>query len=233
MTANVSGKSFRAGDGTLIATTAAAGFAGTVLACLAVLHAVSPEFDPSWRMVSEYANGTHGWLLSAMFACWALSSWMLAYALYPLAPTLLAKIGVFFLAVAGLGEAMAAMFDINHPLHMLAAIFGMNGLPIAAMLIGVTFGRAGTWGGSRRTILWLSNLTWISIVLMAAAMAVFFSTLSSAGVDIGPNSKPLTTLPPEVVAFGGWANRFLIVAYCLWAIAVALRLRRSLLEGTV
>jgi len=34
---------------------------------LAILHVVSPEFQPSWRMVSEYANGHHRWLLSVMF----------------------------------------------------------------------------------------------------------------------------------------------------------------------
>ena len=28
-----------------------------VLLLLASLHVLSPEFDPSWRMVSEYANG--------------------------------------------------------------------------------------------------------------------------------------------------------------------------------
>lgn len=28
---------------------------------LASLHALSPEFDPSWRVVSEDANGKYGW----------------------------------------------------------------------------------------------------------------------------------------------------------------------------
>jgi len=34
------------------------------------LHALSPEFEVSWRMVSEYANGTFGWLLTAVFITW-------------------------------------------------------------------------------------------------------------------------------------------------------------------
>ena len=49
------------------------------LLTLAVLHLLSPEFDPSWRMVSEYANGGYGWVLSLMFASWAVSSWALAF----------------------------------------------------------------------------------------------------------------------------------------------------------
>jgi hypothetical protein len=120
---------------------------------------------------------------------------------------------------------MAAAFDINHPLHMHAAILGMNGLPIAALLIGISFARAGHWGSSRRLMLWLSNLPWISVVLMAIAMALFFSSLSRAGIVMSANSKPLAELPAGVTAFGGWTNRLLIVTYCVWAIAAALCVR--------
>jgi hypothetical protein len=49
--------------------------AGAVLLLLAGLHVLSPEFDPSFRVVSEYANGRYSWVLSVMFAAWALSSW--------------------------------------------------------------------------------------------------------------------------------------------------------------
>lgn len=41
---------------------------------LVALHILSPEFDPSWRMVSEYALGNYSWVLSLMFGSWALSS---------------------------------------------------------------------------------------------------------------------------------------------------------------
>jgi hypothetical protein len=47
--------------------------AATIL-LLAALHVLSPEFDPSWRMVSEYALGHYGWVLSLMFLSWAISS---------------------------------------------------------------------------------------------------------------------------------------------------------------
>jgi hypothetical membrane protein len=191
------------------------------LAALAVLHWASPQFDPSWRMVSEYANGNSAWLLALMFSCWAASSFFLAYGLLPHATRLSTKIGIAFLVVAGIGEAMGGAFDINHPWHMHAAILGMNGLPIAALLIGISLARSGLWGTSRRLMLWLSNLPWISIVLMAIAMVLFFSSLSRAGVAIGPDSKPLAHLPPGVVAYGGWANRLLIAAFCAWAIGAA------------
>jgi hypothetical membrane protein len=204
---------------------AAAGLSALTLLALALLHVLSPEFQPSWRMVSEYANGRQGWLLALMFTSWALSTWLLAYALFPLAPSRLAMFGIVLLIVAGVGEAMAAAFDVNHPLHMHAAILGMNGLPIAALLIGVSFARAGHWGTSRRLMMLLSNLPWISVVMMAIAMAMFIASLSGAGVAITAQSKPLAELPAGVTSFGGWANRLLILAYCSWAIGAALCLR--------
>lgn len=38
------------------------------LIALLLLHIVSREFEPSWRMVSEYANGSHRWLLTRCFS---------------------------------------------------------------------------------------------------------------------------------------------------------------------
>ena len=44
---------------------------------LAALHVLSPEFSPSWRMISEYAFGHYAWLLSLMFLSWGLGTWAL------------------------------------------------------------------------------------------------------------------------------------------------------------
>lgn len=198
---------------------------------LALLHVLSPEYDASWRMVSEYANGRYGWVLAAFFICWALSTWLLAYALVPLADNWLIKAGIALLVIAGLGEALAAVFDINHSLHMLAAILGMNGLPIAAILLGFGLNRSGRFGHRRKSFLALSWLPLLSVLLMSAAMAHFFSALSAAGVTMEAGGKPLAELPPGVVVYGGWANRLLIVTYCVWAIGVALQLRAPRAEA--
>jgi hypothetical protein len=170
---------------------------------LALLHVLSPEYDASWRMVSEYANGRYSWVLAAFFLCWAVSTWLLAYALVSLADNWLIKAGIGLLVIAGVGEAMAAAFDINHPLHMLAAILGMNGLPIAAILLGFGLNRSGHWGHRRKTFLALSWLPLLSVLLMSAAMAHFFSALSAAGVTMEPSGKPLAELPSGIVVYGG------------------------------
>src|SRR5262245_58805908 len=41
---------------------------------VAVLHAIEPEFDPSWRMLSEYAIGHHGWVMALAFLSLGIGS---------------------------------------------------------------------------------------------------------------------------------------------------------------
>ncbi|HET9913649.1 MAG TPA: DUF998 domain-containing protein [Anaerolineales bacterium] len=190
-----------------------------VLVLLASLHVLSPEFDPSWRMVSEYANGNYGWVLSLMFIAWGVSSWALAFAIWPQVRMTAGKIGLIFLIAAGVGEAMAAIFDINQPLHNLASIIGIPSLPIAAMLISASLVRTEEWSSARKMVLWTANLTWISVLLMAAAFAIFISTFIQSGGNMTSGAAP-AVLPSGVIALVGWANRFLIVVYCVWIITV-------------
>lgn len=191
-----------------------------VLVILTSLHVLSPEFDPAWRMVSEYANGQYGWVLSLMFIAWAISSWALAFALRSQVETAAGKIGLIFLSAAGIGEAMAALFDINHPLHNVASTIGIPSLSIAAMLISVSLSRTKEWSAARQSLLWTANLTWISILLMIATFAVMIVTYTQTGAAIDLQAEA-TTLPAGVIALVGWANRFLIVVYCVWVMTVA------------
>ena len=192
----------------------------TNLALLVALHFLSPEFDPSWRMVSEYANGQYGWVLSLMFAFWAVSSWALAFAIWSQVRTRPGKLGLFFLIAAGIGEVMASVFDINHPLHGLAGMIGIGSLPVAAMLISVSLARTQAWFAAKKALLWTANLTWISVVLMAATFAILMITYAQSGVDMSAETT-ITTLPAGVIALVGWANRLLVVVYCVWVMTVA------------
>jgi hypothetical protein len=180
--------------------------AAAALVLLAALHVLSPEFDPSWRMVSEYALGDYGWVLALMFITWAVSCVALFFAIKSNIQTLGGKIGLGFLLAAALGMTMAAIFDASHNLHGLAAMIGMPSLPIAAMLTSLSLARNLAWASARRSLLWTANLTWISLVLMFAAV---FMGLSRSGGEFGP----------DVLA--GWPNRFLIVAYCAWLVTAA------------
>jgi len=195
-----------------------------VLFALAGLRILSPEFDPAWRAVSEYANGNYGWLLSVMFACWAVGTWALAYALRSLVTTLAGKIGLCFLVVAGAGEALAVAFDINQPLHALAGLLGVCGLPVAAVLISGSLRKAAPRRRENRLLQWSAHATWIAVLLMVAALMLEFVTYTHAGgrVPDDGSSLPLgTVLPHGTIALFGYANRLLIVVYCIWAIVAA------------
>lgn len=177
------------------------------LVFLASLHALSPEFVPSWRMVSEYALGNYGWVLSLMFLVWALSCVALFGVIKSHVQTIGGKIGLGFLLAAAVGMTMAALFDVNHSLHGLAAMIGMPSLPIAAILISVSLGRNPSWTSSRALLIWTAILTWASLVLMNIAV---FTGFSQTG-ELNPG------------AWLGWANRLLIVAYNVWLMVVAWR----------
>ena len=203
--------------------------ASTVL-LLASLHFLSPEFNPSWRMVSEYANGRYGWILSLMFISWAISSWALAFAIYAQLRTMAAKIGLILLITAGIGEALAAVFDINHePFHDIAGYISIFGFAIAAMLISTYLSHTQPWSAHKKALLWSANLTWISIVVLVVAFAVMIGTFMQSGAKVDPQAQ-ISVLPAGVIGLVGWANRLLIVVYCLWVLMIAnlmLKLREN------
>jgi Protein of unknown function (DUF998) len=194
------------------------GAAAAVLLLLASLHVLSPEFDPAWRVVSEYADGRYGWVLSLMFAAWALSLWALAFAIWPKAETSRARIGVVILLVSGVGPALASVSDLHHSLHDVAGAIGLLCLPVAASLVSVNLNRTQPIATRKSALIWTANLIWISLFLFVATMALMIVTYLHAG---GKMDGHVQVLPPGVVAYNGWANRFFLVTCAIWAMTVA------------
>jgi Protein of unknown function (DUF998) len=109
--------------------------------------------SPAWRMISEYANGQYGWVLSLMFAAYGVSSFALAFAIRSQATTRRAKIGLVVLNMSGLGQASAGLFDLNQVVpHELSGMLGILGLPIAAMCISPTLAAIPQWAAARKPI---------------------------------------------------------------------------------
>lgn len=199
-------------------------FTIAALALLALLHILSPEFDPSWRMVSEYALGNYGWVLSLMFITWAISSWVLVFSLTPHVKTVAGKIGLFLLILSGIGAAMASIFDVHQEaMHGVAALIGVPTMPVAAMLISVSLIRNPAFASFRKPLLLTANLTWIILVLMVASLMILMHGFKQAGVTPGTVPK---VLPAGVIALDGWVNRLLIIIDIFWAITVAGRIIR-------
>jgi len=195
--------------------------AAVTLLLLASLHILSSEFDPSFRMVSEYALGHYGWMLSLLFFFWGMSSWALALALWSQVKTKAGKVGLWFLVIAGLGEAMASVFDVTHdPGHSIAGVLGIGGFPVAAVLLSVSLGRLPAWRGAKKPLLWMANLSWISVVLLVATLVLM--TVQFAQVTGGhlPQQAP-THLPAGVLGLDGWADRLIVLSNCLWVCVAA------------
>ena len=191
------------------------------LLCVLILHFVSPEFDPSWRMVSEYAYGNHVWLITLFFVFWGVSSLFIILLLWNIVTTKWAKFGVILLCLSFLGQIMGGMFDIKHKLHGLAFLLGVPSPPIAALLISYHLIKKNNWEKYTSQILFSAHFTWVSLVLMAASMMLMISGFQKAGIPIGQGIEPPKSVPDGVIALNGYANRILIFAYIYWLIVIA------------
>lgn len=204
--------------------------AATSLGLLAFLHLVESEFDPSWRFVSEYANGPFGWLLTLTFLSLALSCVALVAAVRSHVQTIGGTNGLGLLLIAAVALTVAA-FNAIDPItstsdqltthgniHGLASMIGVPGLAIAALLVSIGLGRNPGWATERRSLRWAGVLPLVALVLM---FAVIGATLPQAG---GFGS--------EVPV--GWPNRLLMLAYATWLLTVAgyaIRKRRHDIKG--
>lgn len=191
------------------------------LLCLLILHFVSPEFQPSWRMISEYAMGRHKWLITSFFYFWGASSLVLSLVLWQEVTSGWALFGLVLLMISGIGEIFGGVFDVKHKLHGLAFGLGVPTLPVAALLIGQNLVKSESWNAHSQLILGASHAAWISLVLMALAMIVMMSGFKKAGVPMGPDAPPAEFVPEGVIALAGYANRILAFCYVFWLLVLA------------
>lgn len=192
--------------------------AGISFTLIALLHALAPQYDPSWRFVSEYAVGPFGWMMQLAFAAMAASFGSLAIALRGEVASQLGKVGIFMLFTATAGCAIAGMFSIDPispapaqpslsgSLHGLGSMIGIPALPIAALLVTYSLTQLQDWQSSRLRLRLLANSTWISLVAMFVLMATW---LSANHGQFGPE-VPL-----------GWLNRIVIITYLAWTMLTA------------
>lgn len=194
------------------------GAAAAFVVLLAVLHLIKPEFDPSWRMVSEYAIGRYGWVMALAFLSISWSGVALFAAIRTHISTAGGKVGLALLLVSGVAITAAAIFTADPMtagkdeltthgnLHGLSAMIGIPGMTIAAILVSRGLVRNPLWSPARKSILWSANLIWVSLLLMILIIAVM--------------------LPQNGGKFGsdvliGWPNRLMMVAYSAWLMSVA------------
>lgn len=188
------------------AATAVIGLTGAFLALLVALHFLEPQYDPSHRMISEYAVGRYGALMQGAFVT-------LGVALLGLRSLLRAFIGRRSLGLTVMGLALfgAAAFKtdlltepvshpVSHAIHQACGAIVILGFPGVVTLLALRLGRHPLWASARRWLYPLTALTW-------AGQLAFFVAVKTSG------------RPP--VGAVGWPNRLMMLAYCAWMAAVA------------
>jgi hypothetical protein len=191
------------------------------LICLLLLHFLSPEFKPSWRMISEYALGKHRSVLTAFFLLGSLSSLLLPILLWNETDSVWAKIGLVLVFVSGVGGCMGGMFDVKHPLHGAAFALGVPTLPVGALLVSYHLVKKMSWNSHSIGILFSAHSIWISIVLMAVSMIVMMNGFKQAGIPIGKDAVPPESVPAGVIALAGYFNRLLVLCCAGWVVFLA------------
>ncbi|MBI5122498.1 DUF998 domain-containing protein [Candidatus Roizmanbacteria bacterium] len=180
------------------------------------LHFLEPEFDPSWRFISEYELGRYGFLMSIAFLSLMVSSVSLFVAILSQIRTVGGYIGLFFLLVSAVAFGMAGVF-ITDPLtattatahgrlHNTAAILGGN-ITGAAYFLGWSLARNKAWAKMRKSILW------ITFIAIGASLSSFWmqGIMAQSGNKFGPT------------VLVGWPNRLLIIGLAGWLLATAWR----------
>jgi hypothetical protein len=199
-------------------TAARTAFAAGLLSflLLVVLHAFKSDLDPATHVVSEYALGEYGWMMALCFLSLAIGCASLFVALRSEVRSLGGKIGLAFLAAAAVGLTMAAMFPMDPitikpedattsgRMHGVSGMIGIPSLVIAAVLLSVALRRHPWWTRVRFPLIALAHLSWISVTLMFAFLAILIRE-GTGGLG----------------GLMGWANRLLMLAYCGWVMVAA------------
>jgi hypothetical protein len=189
--------------------------AALFLVLLAVLHLLKPEYDPSWRMISEYEIGRFGWAMQLAFFSLAIAHVSAIAAVWSQVKSIIGYIGLGLLLVAATGLIISGIFpsdpittdpqalSASGKMHGLGGMLGVPVMPVAMALISwALIRRNQAWAGMRHS-LWLTvGLVWLSF-----AALVFLAFVAKG------------TLGPDVLI--GWPNRLFIIGCSLWLMIVA------------
>jgi hypothetical protein len=180
---------------------------------LITLHFIEPEFTPSIHQISEYELGRYGWIMSIDF--FSLGAGVLAMLFFTWSSTTLRRglIGRWWFLAISIAFFGAGLFYPYNPPTYTSYIHGICGLiiivtfPIAASLYYSGLTRSQKWTGSQRILSLMTWLVWFGLLFFMGSTIIL-------GVLSGPVSRTEATLSI------GWQNRFMILTYALWPMAV-------------
>jgi hypothetical protein len=186
------------------------GGAAAFLLILAALHVLKPQLDPSWRLISEYAIGRHGWLMSLAFVSLFASCFALHFAL----GHSLGSVALVVVALGALGSALFVADPTATPwmsqtstgrLHTVSATLFVLGFPPATTMVGWNLSGERTPASTQSLLAWISLIVWAGFLLFIGSI-IFYGA-------------PKCRFGPQVRI--GWQNRLMMVIYSTWLMIVA------------
>jgi hypothetical protein len=193
-------------------------FALLFILTLAALHYLEPEFDPKWRMISEYEIGKYGYLMQGAFFSWAASVLFMAIALWHFVGSAGGIIGWVWFLIIVLALVGAGYFKTNaitdnstsrdNTIHTLCGSIVILTFPLASTLVANALLRSPFWAPYTLAVFNFTLLNWLAMI------GFFGSILWSRKKD--PSAG---RVGPKVLL--GWPNRIMVVVYNLWVIVLA------------
>jgi hypothetical protein len=184
------------------------------VALVALLHRLEPDFDPSWRMLSEYSLGRYGALMRVAFLAGGTA--VIAVALALAGSAWPESLGLILVAIGPLGAAFVDTDPITTPraqmsrrsaVHAALGSLFILGFPLAATVAGISAAGDPTVGP---VLAWASVVPWI-------ALAWYLGTNVRYARSDGRGA-------PEVRI--GWPNRVNMIAYLGWVALAAVTILR-------
>lgn len=109
------------------------------------LHFLSPEYDPRFHFMSDYAWGPYGWLMTTTFFVLGLAVLTVAVGVRNVHQSpRSARVGFGLLVIGALFICLAGVFR-GFPLHDAAGAVGIPSLVMAALLLSWSFRNAAGW----------------------------------------------------------------------------------------
>ncbi|KZS48858.1 hypothetical protein AWU65_24435 [Paenibacillus glucanolyticus] len=185
---------------------------GLFVLLLSSLHLLEPEFDPTWRFISEYALGDFGWMMHLAFGLLALAQISVAITIFPHIRTVTGYIGLVILGISAIGVIIAGIFvtdpitvspddaTFSGSMHSIGAMLDYT--PVAALLISLSLSRLDVWRPMKRVLL-------TSAIIAIVAMLLFVIQIPQDG-QFGPG------------VLAGMFGRFLILADIAWLTIVGI-----------
>ena len=185
---------------------------GLFVLLLCSLHLLQPEFDPTWRFISEYALGNFGWMIHLAFGLLAVSQISVAITILPHIRTVTGYIGLVILGISAIGVIIAGIFvtdpifvspdnsTFSGSMHSFGAMLDYT--PVAALLISLSLCRLDVWRPMKKVL-------FLSAIIAIVAMLAFVLQIPQDG-QFGPG------------VLAGLFGRFLILADIAWLIIIGI-----------